>query len=125
MGLRVLVVEDHADSREALRALLEIWGHPTVAVGSGDEALALADCYRPEVAILDLSLPDVDGVKLGTMLATCFPERPFLIALSGMGGAANEPRTRLAGFDRFLLKPAVPDDLQRILDEVVAARAAG
>jgi CheY-like chemotaxis protein len=125
MGVRALIVEDHTDSREALKTLLELWGHPTVAVATGDEALALADGYRPDVAIVDLTLPDVDGVELGSMLASHFNHRPFMIALAGLGGDANGPRAGIAGFDRFLLKPTQLDELRRVLDGLAASRATG
>jgi CheY-like chemotaxis protein len=120
MGLRVLVVEDHADSREALAALLSIWGHETVEAGTGADALRAVERFVPDVALVDLTLPDMDGAGLAWALSVRVRPRPFLIAVSGDARAFADGSC--AGFDRCLLKPASPDDLQALLTACAAAR---
>jgi CheY-like chemotaxis protein len=125
MRLRVLIVEDHAEAREALAMLLRVWGHETVAASTGGEALQALERFAPDVGVVDLTLPDMDASRLAWMLAMRLDRRPYLIALSGnIGTVADGARALLAGFDRFLVKPAHPDDLQELLDGVARRRDA-
>lgn len=121
MPLRILIVEDYADAREALVLLLGLWGYHVRAAATASAALAALDGFTPDVAIVDLTLPDLDGANLAAVLATGLDRRPLMVALSGdarlLTGTAET-----ASFDHLLLKPAAPDLLRQILEEYAAAR---
>ncbi len=110
--LRILVVEDDADNASALSDLLEIWGFRPTVVRDGVEALAAVCCQLPDVILLDLGLPVLDGWEVARKLASAdMPKRPFVIALSGFSKTSHE-----AGVDLHLVKPVEPSDLHRILE---------
>jgi signal transduction histidine kinase len=111
-ALRVLVVDDNMDAAALIGDLLRILGHDPVIAHDGPGALAVADRDRPELAILDIGLPGMDGYELARQLR----ERPGLaevpvVALTGYGQASDRDRTRAAGFVEHLVKPI---DLQRL-----------
>ena len=117
---RVLVVEDNPDTSESLRLLLTILGHEAEAVGGGRAALERVRSFRPEVMLCDLGLPgDMDGFEVARQIrANSGLGSPYLIALTGFGQAEDRERTRSAGFDRHLTKPASPEVLRKVLDEL-------
>ncbi|MDM4772702.1 PAS domain S-box protein [Solimonas sp. SE-A11] len=104
--LRVLVVDDNADAANSLAALLELQGHATAVAHDGAEGLLLAQSFRPDVAILDIGMPRMDGVEAARRLRS-LPggDRVLLLALTGLGQATDRERTREAGFDHHLVKP--------------------
>lgn len=107
--LRLLVVDDHPDSAEATAQLLAMYGHEARAVHSCAEAKAAvcgADPFVPDVLLLDVRLPDGDGLSLGADLCALLPARPLLIALTGLPGLIAQ--CQAAGFDHYVLKPADP-----------------
>lgn len=115
-ALSILVVEDHADAREALVALLEIWGHRVVESPNGTHALQLATDTTLDVALLDLDLPDMDGCVLaGHLLEGTSP--PVLVALTGYSRASDRERAFDAGFAAHLVKPIEARQLQAVLRE--------
>ena len=119
-GRRVLVVEDNADARDALRFLLEEDGHDVRAAGDGPGAIEEARDFQPEVVLLDIGLPGMDGYEVGRalrMMPGC--ERASIVAVSGYGQADDRARSRAAGFDQHLLKPVAPDRLLEIVRRVV------
>ena len=82
-GRRILVVEDDPDIREALCAQLELWGHDVANAAEGHLALLVAGRHKPEVVLLDLGLPDIDGFEVASRLRAARPgKRPLLIALT-------------------------------------------
>ena len=113
---RVLIVDDNADAATAISMLLSLQGHETQVALSGKEALAQIDAFRPEIALLDIGLPEMSGYELAQRLRAC-PDLAGLrlIALSGFGQAEDQERTRAAGFDHHLVKPV---DLQ-VLDRAL------
>src|SRR5579884_2997076 len=116
-ALRVLVVDDCPDHVSLLSMLLRFWGHQPCAAYDGPTALELALVHRPDVAILDLALPGlVDGCEVARRLRTR-PETAnlLLVALTGCTRPRDRQRCELAGFDHFLLKPADPDELKKVL----------
>jgi CheY-like chemotaxis protein len=123
-GLRVLIADDNRDAADALRELLEALGHRARAVYGGEEALAACEEAVPDVALLDLGMPGVDGYEAARRLRLR-GERPVLIALTGWGQAADRRRTREAGFDHHLVKPATLTALRELLDAIGAQPAAG
>ncbi|HEX6202987.1 MAG TPA: PAS domain S-box protein [Thermoanaerobaculia bacterium] len=117
--LRVLIADDNRDAADALRELLEVLGHRARAVYGGEEAIAAAAELDPQVVLLDLGMPGVDGYETARRLRERGEGRrtPVLVALTGWGQEEDRRRTREAGFDHHLVKPADLQDLRRLLDE--------
>jgi PAS domain S-box-containing protein len=122
--LRVLVVEDSQDAADSLSLLLRLFGYKVTVAYSGPEGVRAAAAERPDVVICDIGLPGMDGYRVAMALrdnpATAAAR---LIALTGYGQEEDRRRTREAGFDEHLVKPADPAAVQRILAEVSAGRA--
>ncbi|MGH7392012.1 MAG: response regulator [Candidatus Rokuibacteriota bacterium] len=115
-GRRILLVEDSADAREALQLLLELDGHAVAVAADGPEALARAVEIEPEVALIDIGLPVLDGYEVARRLrATPHGSKMRLIALTGYGQPEDRARVQEAGFDGHLIKPVDPDALSRHL----------
>jgi len=111
---RILVVEDNADAAESMRLLLEGFGHHVTVVHSGIEAVAVAKLEMPDVVVLDIGLPGMDGYRLAALLRQ-MPELPGarIIAVSGYG--RDNERSSIAGFDDHLVKPVDPARLLRAI----------
>jgi signal transduction histidine kinase len=109
---RVLLVEDHADARRVLALMLARSGHDVRTAADGPAALAEAKRFAPEVVLLDIGLPGMDGYDVARQLRT-LPEcgGARLIALTGYGQAEDREQSRLAGIDEHLLKPVEPANL--------------
>jgi CheY-like chemotaxis protein len=112
---RVLVVEDNADTRESLRTLLRAWGHEVEVAGDGAEGLAKALGWRPEVAVLDIGMPRLDGYEVARRVRPAVGGEVRLIALTGYGSAEDRERAFAAGFDHHLTKPADLEELRRLV----------
>jgi two-component system CheB/CheR fusion protein len=118
-GRRVLIVDDNEDAANVLDRLLRRSYGQTVAVAhDGPSALELAREFRPDVVFLDIGLPGMDGHEVARSLRR-LPEtnRARLVALTGWGQEQDRRRSREAGFDHHLVKPAEVDDILRILEE--------
>jgi CheY-like chemotaxis protein len=114
---RVLVVEDYADAIEATRLILQVLGHECRAAATGSDAIALVDAFVPDVVLLDLGLPDMDGFEVARRLrAKLGNARPRIVALTGWTDEDIPMRARAAGIDRVFLKPISTDVLRVILD---------
>jgi signal transduction histidine kinase len=120
--LRILIVEDNADAREMLRTLLELAGHEVHEAGDGLEGLRLAREILPQIALIDLGLPRLDGLEMASRLRAA-PEgqHMVLVALTGYGQPRDRQETHDAGFDFHLVKPVGSDMLGDML-ALVAAR---
>lgn len=116
---RVLLVDDNVDSREMYAILLQDQGHVVYQAGDGNGALAVFRDTMPDVAVVDIGLPDMDGYELGRRIRS-EPNGPnvTLIALTGYGLPRDREQSREAGFDQHLLKPISPDILLRELDKL-------
>jgi signal transduction histidine kinase/CheY-like chemotaxis protein len=112
---RVLIVEDDADGREALRTLLELAGHEVHEAADGHGGLRAALDLRPDVAFIDVGLPGLDGLDVARALTANDGPRPRLVALTGYGQPEDQRRARDAGFDEHLTKPVDPDELLGML----------
>jgi CheY-like chemotaxis protein len=112
---RVLVVEDNPDTRESLRTMLRGWGHEVEVAGDGAQGLAKALGWRPEVAVLDIGLPRLDGYEVARRVRPAVGGEVRLIALTGYGAAEDRQRAFAAGFDHHLTKPADPEELRRLV----------
>ena len=112
--LKILLIEDHPDSNESLRMLIELMGHQVKAAFLGNEGLQLAAAESFDAALIDLTLPDIDGLDVGRRLAA-ETSRPYLIAYTAWGRHEDIERTREAGFDTHMLKPVDPAQLESLL----------
>lgn len=113
---RILIVDDNVDSGEAMSIIFELWGHEVRTSDSGAGALALLEHFKPDVAFVDIGLPDMDGYELCTRLREKSELHSLrLIALTGYGTAADRQRARVAGFDHHVVKPAEPRRLAELL----------
>jgi len=121
-GRRVLVVDDDADGREAMRALLELWGHEVEVAANGEQGVELTLNRRPEVVLLDIGMPGMDGYQVAERIRAAPGGRdPFLVALTGWATVEDHRRAREVGFDTYVLKPADPEHLQALLAAAPAA----
>jgi len=113
---RILIVDDNEDARWLLSDLLAAVGHEVRSAGDGQEALEVIKGFTPDVAILDIGLPAMDGYELAMRLREAMKgATPRLIALSGYGQKGDQQRSQSAGFDRHLVKPV---DLRRLMDSI-------
>jgi CheY-like chemotaxis protein len=114
-GRSILIVEDNTDAREALRVLLELEGHAVEAVGEGQQALEAVRATTPDIALVDIGLPGMDGYEVARQLRSVDSRRPILIALTGYGQPEDRKRATDAGFDEVLIKPVDPTALTQLL----------
>lgn len=113
---RILVVDDNADTAETLARLLELGGHPVGLAHDGPTALRVAETFRPEVVLLDIGLPEMDGYEVaGRLRQLPGLEQTVLVALTGYSHDEHRRRCREVGFDHILTKPIDPEDLQQLL----------
>ena len=118
----VLVVDDNADAADSLSMLLLLQGHQTQVAYSAKEALARVEVFRPDVALVDIGLPEMNGYELAKKLrATSSLNGVRLVALTGYGQAEDYERSRAAGFDDHLVKPVALAKLERALAGIGAA----
>ncbi len=117
----VLIVEDNADAREALGALLALGGHRVELAPDGVAGLDAALASRPDVALVDLGLPGLDGYELARRVRAAGARGMRLIALTGYGQPDDVRRARDAGFDVHLTKPVDPDELAAVIARLLAA----
>jgi CheY-like chemotaxis protein/anti-sigma regulatory factor (Ser/Thr protein kinase) len=115
---RILVVDDNEDVAITLNSLLQTLGHETRMAHDGAAALTAAEEFRPDVVLLDIGMPGMDGYEVARRLrATKRGRRLRIIAVTGWGQEADRRKAREAGFDVHLVKPVEPTDLARVLDE--------
>jgi len=114
MASRILVVEDHAESAEALLELLGMWGYEAHTAGDGEGALDALETLRPDVVIADIGLPGMDGHELARRIRRIRGrDSMLLIALTGYGENGSE--FAASGFDHHLVKPVDLNNLERLL----------
>jgi signal transduction histidine kinase/CheY-like chemotaxis protein len=112
---RVLIIEDNADYRESLRMLLQMWGHQTSVVGTPGQGIQQALQDKPEVVMVDIGLPGMDGYEVARRIRASLGAGPVLLAMTGYGPPHDARRAREAGFDMHLVKPVDPVMLQGLL----------
>ena len=112
---RILVVEDLADAREALGEQLRIYGYEVDLAADGLTALDLAALHPPQLALLDIGLPGIDGYQVARALRERLGRGVVIVAMTGYGQAEDRRRSREAGFDHHLVKPVEPARLMEIL----------
>jgi len=113
--LHVLVVEDNPDNRDTLVMLLESFGHEVIAANDGPTGVQAGLTSHPEVAIVDIGLPGFDGFEVGRRLRAALGPTLKLVALTGYGQAEDRERSRAAGFDVHLTKPAEASELAQVV----------
>ena len=118
---RVLIVEDNQDAQDALKCLLELWGHEVMVASDGAAGIQSTLAHRPEVALVDLGLPTVDGYEVARQVRSALASAaPLMIALTGYGAPEQRAQALSAGFDLHLVKPVDPDRLATLLEEYAA-----
>jgi two-component system CheB/CheR fusion protein len=114
--LRVLVVDDLADTVQSTAMLLRGWGHEVLTASNGEEAITLARRFAPDVVLCDLVMPEVSGWDVVRRVkAMAGLERTYLIAVTAYGSDRDRVSAAEAGFDLHLLKPVDPDHLRELL----------
>lgn len=114
--MHVVLVEDNADIRETMRALLEGWGHHVEEADTGPRGVELILKSRPTVALVDVGLPELDGCGVAQRVRAHFnSDEVHLVAMTGYGQEVDRRRVRDAGFDAHLVKPASVNELRRLL----------
>jgi signal transduction histidine kinase len=117
--LRIALVEDSADIREMTQELLTLLGHSVEAAEDGEKGVELILRSRPDVALVDMGLPGIDGCGVAARVrAACGPGVLRLVAMTGFGLESDRRRAREAGFDDYLVKPA---DLETLLKALGSA----
>jgi PAS domain S-box-containing protein len=116
--LRVLIVDDNVDAATAVGQLLEMQGHEVALSADGPAALAAAATTPPDVILLDIGLPGMDGYEVAARLRAAGHTRAALVALTGYGRDSDVQRSREAGFDHHLVKPVDLGRLQKIAAEL-------
>jgi len=115
-GLRILIADDNTDAAASLSALLEVSGHSTRLAADGRQALQTARDFRPDIVFLDIGMPGMNGYEVARELRrTDGMVNAVLIALTGWGSQDDQARSRAAGFDHHLTKPARFAEIERLL----------
>lgn len=116
--MRVLVVDDNVDSADSLALLLGLMGHTVCTAHDGAEALQQAEVFRPDLVLMDLGMPRMDGCEAARRLRQApWAGAVVLVALTGWGQDEDRRRTEDAGFDHHLIKPVDPTALEALLSE--------
>jgi CheY-like chemotaxis protein len=113
---RILIVDDNEDSAESLAMLLEISDHDTRSAYDGEQALRIAEEFRPHVVLLDIGLPKLNGYEVCRRIR----QEPWgkdilMVALTGWGQNDDRRKSREAGFDAHLVKPVGHESLMEVL----------
>lgn len=122
-ALKVLIADDHVDAAETLAMVMSLEGHAVAVARNGDEALVLAEQLQPDVIILDIGMPGVDGHTVAQRLRqTTWGASSLVVAISGFGEEADKQRARGSGFDAHFTKPVAPSQL---LNRIAAWHCSG
>jgi CheY-like chemotaxis protein len=123
---RLLVVDDMRDSADSLTMLLKVMGHEVRTAYGGEAALEAAETFRPDAIFLDLGMPVLDGFEVCRRIRSSpWGVHVFIAALSGWGQPADRCRTREAGFNEHLIKPADPQAIEELLDSITRSSPTG
>jgi len=117
--LRVLIVDDNRDAAESMQVLLQMAGHEAVVASDGYAALRLGAEFGPNVVVLDIGMPIMDGHELATRIRKEFGDNgPRLVAVTGFGLDQDRAKSREAGIDTHLVKPV---DVEKLIAAVAGA----
>lgn len=124
--IRVLIADDNEDAGTALAEYLKIAGHTVRVVNNGNDALQTARTFRPELMLLDIGMPGLNGYEVARAVrATAGIEQTELVALTGWGTDEDRAKAVQAGFDHHLTKPASSAEIERIVEAVARGQRAG
>lgn len=124
--LRVLVADDNVDIAETSATLLQLWGHDVRVAHGGREALEVAEAFRPQVALLDIGMPQVSGLEVARALRRHpWGARIRLVAVTGWGQEEDRRLALRSGFDDHVTKPVDPARLQSLFENTAEQLAAG
>lgn len=113
---RIVIVEDNVDAQQMLKCLLELWGHEVRAASDGEAGLRAIREERPDIALVDIGLPLLDGYEVARLLRDSpFRSGLLLVALTGYGSPEQRNRALEAGFDLHLVKPVDPQELSGLI----------
>lgn len=119
---QILLVDDQADAIDALAMLLELDGHEVRTAYSGAGALAIVASFTPDLALIDMAMPDMSGIELARQLRQMGAlARTRLIALTGYSDEANKQKASAAGFDAHIAKPLSAEQLAWVVGDEGAA----
>ena len=119
---RVLIAEDIPDAAEMMRIMIEGMGHQVRIAADGVQAVELAHDFQPEIALLDVGMPRMDGYEAARRIRAAFGGGIVLVALTGWGQEHDRQRAYAAGFDYHVTKPAEPDALESLIASAVDCR---
>ena len=123
-ALRILIVDDNHDAAESLALLLELVGHRISMAHDGEEALQRAGELRPDVVLLDVGLPKLNGYEVARRIRSeTWGSWPIIVAITGWGQTEDIELAREAGFDHHLVKPVDPDALLKLVEKRKTAHA--
>ena len=111
----VLLIEDNADARAALAALLELEGCVVETAADGQSGIEIVRAKRPDVALVDIGLPGIDGYEVAQRIRGLGAPQPFMVALTGYSRPEDRKRAADAGFDTHLVKPVDPTALAQLV----------
>jgi PAS domain S-box-containing protein len=118
---RILIAEDNNDSREGLRAWLELSGHEIHEAEDGRRAVEMALSLRPDLMIVDIGLPGINGFEVAKQIrSSAISSKTSIIALSGYGQKEYVERAKQAGFDDFIVKPVDPEKLTKLMSSLLS-----
>lgn len=116
---RILVADDNADSAETCAMLLQLWGHEVRVAGDGQAAVDAAREFRPQIALIDIGMPRLNGYEVAQAVRRADWGRDMvLVAVTGWGQDEDKQKAAAAGFDRHLAKPVDPQQLQPLIEEI-------
>ena len=114
---RVLIIDDAKDVADVTQEMIRSLGHIAEVAYDGTSAMGKAVSFQPDIVMIDLVMPEMDGFELARELRSMFPAKPpRFVAYSGFKQAAFQDAAKAVGFDVYLPKPATMDDLQKLLD---------
>ena len=116
---RVLVAEDIPDAAEMMRLMIECMGHEVRVAADGVQALEIARAFAPQIALLDIGMPRMDGYEAARQIRTVLGPAVILVALTGWGQEQDQQRAYAAGFDHHVTKPAEPEVLEALIAAAV------
>jgi CheY-like chemotaxis protein len=116
---RVLVADDNLDAAESLAMLLTMMGHEVRAAHDGLQAVEQAEQFRPDLILMDVGMPRLDGLQAATQIrATPWGASPVIVALTGWGQEADRKRSKEAGCNEHLVKPLDIERLSTLLSQL-------
>ena len=113
--LRILIVDDDEDTVTSCEGLLKLYGYEVRTAQSASEALDLLDDWEPDIALLDIRMPKMDGCELARLLTQICQYRPLLVAVTATNTALHREQAQDAGFDHYFVKPVNPDAMVGLL----------